>query len=325
MVLTSLGHRLNTATMQETGISACLVKPLRQSRLFDCLADVMSLSGRGTIEPMGHEAPASAAVSPLASAVKNVRVLLAEDNMVNQRLALKQLKKLGYHADAVANGCEVLKALEQIRYDIILMDCQMPEMDGYEVSRRIRESENQPGQPPEFSPYIIALTANVLHGDREKCLGAGMNDYLTKPLYLADLDAVLQRALLKVHPSPRPEPERNEGALDPVVIAGLRELREPNQPDPLKELAELFLRDARSRLQKMEVALERKDLPSLALAAHTLKGSASNLGARRLAALCVSLEKQAKTGELTEAADILLEAKSEFEAVEKTLLAEMQK
>jgi len=325
MMLTSIGHRLNTATMQEMGISACLVKPLRQSRLFDCLVDVMSVSGTGTIEPLASEGTCSPAVSPLAAAARNVRVLLAEDNMVNQRLALKQLKKLGYHADAVANGCEVLTALEQIRYDIILMDCQMPEMDGYEVTRRIREREKDSSQPLGFSPYIVALTANVLHGDREKCLEAGMNDYLTKPLYLADLDSVLQRALLKVHPVPRPEREPREGVLDPAVIAGLRDLREPNQPDPLKELAELFLRDARARLEKMGRALEEKDLPGLAAAAHTLKGSASNLGARHLASLCISLEKQAKTGELGEAANILLEVRGEFDAVAKTLLAEMQK
>jgi len=131
--------------------------------------------------------------------------------------------------------------------------------------------------------------------------------------------------LLKVHPVPRPELEPQEGVLDPAVIAGLRDLREPNQPDPLKELAELFLRDARARLEKMGRALEEKDLPGLAAAAHTLKGSASNLGARHLASLCISLEKQAKTGELGEAANILLEVRGEFDAVAKTLLAEMQK
>jgi len=325
MVLTSLGRRLNTVTMQATGISACLVKPLRQSRLFDCLVNVMSLSGTGTIEPMDGERPSLYELSPLAAAPKNVRVLLAEDNMVNQRLALKQLKKLGYNADAVANGSEVLKALEQIRYDIILMDCQMPEMDGYEVTRCIRLNAQASKQPPGLAPYIIALTANVLHGDRDKCMAAGMNDYLTKPLHLADLEGVLQRALLKVHPAPCQLSEPGLAVLDQAVIAGLRELREPNQPDPLKELAELFLRDAKSRLQKMDTAIAQKDPASLAAAAHTLKGSASNLGARQLAGICVNLEKLAKTGELGETATVLLELKGEFHAVEKTLLAEMRK
>jgi CheY-like chemotaxis protein len=252
-------------------------------------------------------------------------VLLAEDNTVNQRLALKQLKKLGYSADAVADGTEVLQAIERVRYDIILMDCQMPEIDGYEVTRAIRERERDPSRPLGFSPYIIALTANVLYGDREKCLAAGMNDYLTKPLHLSDLDAVLKRALSTLSPAMSAGDLESEGVLDSAVIGGLRDLREAGQPDPLKELIELFLRDARGRLQKMELAIEQKDPSSLSSAAHTLKGSASNLGARHLAALCLALERQAKAGELGETANILLEVKSEFQAVEQKLLVEMRK
>ena len=326
IVLSSLRQRVSTATMQQLGISACLVKPLRQSRLFDCLVDVMSLSGSGTAQPLDEAASAISTVSPLAIVARNARILVAEDNAVNQRLALKQLKKLGYHADAVADGYEVLKALDHIRYDIILMDCQMPEMDGYQVTRSIREKEKHPERPLGFSPYIIALTANVLHGDREKCMAAGMNDYLTKPLHLSDLDGVLQRALLKVHPVQRPDQTiPSEAALDRAVIGGLRELREANQPDPLKELIELFVRDAAMRLEKMQLALDERDGAGLASASHTLKGSASNLGARRLARFCVSLEKRAKTGDWAEAADILLDVRSEFQAVERELLLELRK
>jgi HPt (histidine-containing phosphotransfer) domain-containing protein len=206
------------------------------------------------------------------------------------------------------------------------MDCQMPEMDGYQVTRSIREKEKHSERPLGFSPYIIALTANVLHGDREKCMAAGMNDYLTKPLHLSDLDGVLQRALLKVHPVQRIDQEvPSEAALDRAVIGGLRELREANQPDPLKELIELFVRDAAMRLEKMQLALDERDGTGLASASHTLKGSASNLGARRLARFCVSLEKRAKTGDWTEAADILLDVRGEFQAVERELLLELRK
>jgi len=113
--------------------------------------------------------------------------------------------------------------------------------------------------------------------------------------------------------------------LDQAVIAGLRDLREANQPDPLKELIDLFLRDARARLQKMERAIAEKDSPTLAAAAHTLKGSASNLGARHLASLCVTLEKEGKNGGFEEAANILREVETEFQEVEKTLLVEMEK
>jgi PAS domain S-box-containing protein len=323
MILTSLGHRLSTAVMQDAGICACLVKPLRQSRFYDCLTEVMSVQGAGNFRPGTNETSLQVTASPFNAAAKGARVLLAEDNMVNQRLALRQLRKLGFNADAVANGAEVLQALQRIAYDIVLMDCQMPEIDGYAVTERIRASEKDPASPFKSTPYIIALTANALQEDRERGLAVGMNDYLTKPLHLSDLATVLQRALLTVRPS---GPDiAIESVLDPAIIAGLRELREPNQPDPLRELIELFLRDARPRIQKMETALSEQDLPTLASAAHTLKGSASNLGARNLASICSTLEKQAKSGEMTEAANILLELKGEFQQVEKTLLAEMQK
>ncbi|HUR44251.1 MAG TPA: response regulator, partial [Candidatus Saccharimonadales bacterium] len=321
LVMTPLGQRLDAAVMQSIGISACLAKPIRQSRLFDCMVEVMSGSGTSTVLPMdsGTDDPRSrpAPLSPVS-----VRILIAEDNMVNQRLALRQLKKLGYNAEAVGNGKEVLEALQRIPYDIILMDCQMPEMDGYEVTRRIRSSDASGTR--KAVPYVIALTANALQGDREKCFAAGMNDYLTKPLHLNELEGVLEKAMLMVPAGSRQEvPER--AVLDMAIIAGLRDLREPGQPDPLKELIELFLKDAKPRIEKMRQAKEQKDAATLASAAHTLKGSASNLGAKGLAALCSNLEKAGKANELTEAANILLDVTSEFQSVEKALIAEMQK
>ncbi len=321
LALTGLGKRLDPAAMQGGGISACLAKPLRQSRLFDCMVEVMSGSGGAVAQPVEPTRDLQGESRP-NSASSSVRILLAEDNTVNQRLALRQLKKLGYNAAAVANGREVLEALERIPYDIILMDCQMPELDGYEATQRIRQ--NDPEGTRRASPYIIALTANALQGDREKCIAAGMNDYLTKPLNLSDLEGVLERAMLMVPLASRQEVPR-EGVIDQAIIAGLRELREPGQPDPLKELIELFLRDARPRIGKMQAAFDEKDAAALASAAHTLKGSASNLGAKGLAAFCANLEKAGKAGDLTEAANILLDVKSEFQLVEKSLIAEMQK
>src|SRR5204862_7449643 len=147
-----------------------------------------------------------------------------------------------FYADAVANGKEVLQALRQVRYDIILMDCQMPEMDGYEVTRAIRSEHAAAG--PSY-PYIIALTASALHGDRERCLHSGMNDYLTKPLQISDLEASLQRALLRVQPARRQRSSRATAEiLDLNILAGLRDLGSAHQPDPLHELVDLFLKDS---------------------------------------------------------------------------------
>ena len=324
VMLTTLLNRLSTQTMKVTGISACLVKPIRQSRMLECLNDVMSASGAiaAAAPDTGGEIPAQ-----LPKDI-NVRILLAEDNVVNQRVALKQLKKLGFSADAVSNGNEVLSALQRVPYDIIIMDCQMPEMDGYEVTRRIRQSGSESYIHLRSAPYIIALTANAMRGDRERCLSIGMNDYLTKPLHLRDLESVLQRALLRIQPvsvlplsaeeAPLPE------VLDRAVIGGLKELREPGQPDPLSELLDLFFRDAEPRLKQMEAAVASGDMPKLAAAAHTLKGSASNLGARRLSALCASLEKQGKAGDATGARETFSEIGAAFAAVRELLLKELE-
>jgi PAS domain S-box-containing protein len=325
ILLTELGHQPEAAVLQAAGIAGCLAKPVRESRLRQRTIEVLRDGASG--EFLASEAESGLpSLSLPPSGAPPARILVAEDNVVNQRVALKQLKRLGYQADTVSNGAEVLEAFKRERYQIVLMDCQMPEIDGYEVTRRIREQEKAAQDPALPPTYIIALTAHALEDDRQKCVAAGMNDYLSKPLHLSELESVLQRAVLKVHAAvPSVLAPRGEDVLDRTVIDGLRGLREPGQPDPLKELAELFLRDARPRVQKLEAALAEPDLGKAAAAAHALKGSASNLGARRLAGLCARLEIQAKAGELSEAANILLNVKSEFHRVEATLVTEMQK
>ncbi|MBN2505681.1 MAG: response regulator [Verrucomicrobia bacterium] len=320
LVLTRLGQRPCAAMA-----ARCLFKPVRQSRLYDALVASTREPAPGPPCP-APDAQAHGDGAPVRAAPRNARVLVAEDNLVNQRLALKQLQKLGFTADAVANGIEVLDALQRAPYDIILMDCMMPEMDGYAVTERIRQGERVSSIHFKSSPYIIALTANALPGDRERCLAAGMNDYLTKPMRLFELEQVLDRALLRITPTPRDGTEAREAdVLDPAVMAGLKELREPGQPDPLTELADLFLHDAKPRLARMDEALAEKDEFKLTSAAHSLKGSASNLGARRLAAASDKLQKAAKAGEWQEAADILLTVRSEFQRVEEALFTELQK
>ncbi len=192
ILLASLGRPVTPDEQRAAGIDACLVKPAKQSRLFDCLIEVLSgnvsgAAGRGTSTP-------PMMVPPLAAA--RLRVLLAEDNPVNQKVALGQLRNLGWQADVAANGTEVMAALERIRYDVILMDCQMPEMDGYEATREIRrrETDATTARPWPSPLYIIAMTANAMEGDREKCLAVGMNDYVSKPARVPELQAALERA-----------------------------------------------------------------------------------------------------------------------------------
>jgi two-component system sensor histidine kinase/response regulator len=200
IALTSLWQASSAAELKEAGIEAYLVKPVRQSRLFDCLVNFVGKSADKHAFAISARPVAAPISGEPNSKIEHVRILLAEDNSINQRVALGQLRKLQFTANAVADGLEVLRSLEQISYSIILMDCQMPEMDGYEATRAIRKRERSLDQPcPWKSPvYIIAMTANALKDDRDKCLAAGMDDYLSKPVRISELQAALERWRLTV-------------------------------------------------------------------------------------------------------------------------------
>ena len=200
ILLTSIGQALSAADLKEAAIEAGLVKPVKQSRLFDCLVTAMGETVVQAVLAVSVERASAAICSEPNSRIEHTHILLAEDNSVNQMVGLAQLRNLGYEANAVANGLEVLGALEQISYEIIFMDCQMPELDGYEATRAIRKREQSLERPcPWKSPvYIIALTANAMQGDSEKCLAAGMNAYLSKPVRLPEIQAALERWKLAV-------------------------------------------------------------------------------------------------------------------------------
>ncbi|HEY0791329.1 MAG TPA: response regulator [Chthoniobacterales bacterium] len=193
--LTSFGQVLIPAELEGAGIQACLVKPVKQSRLFECLASTLGGVAAERALPKAAVPIAAAIAAYPAPPLSHTRILLAEDNGVNQRIALGQLRKLGYRADPVANGREVLQALELLPYDVILMDGQMPEMDGYEATQAVRQREQRREQigPKQVPVYIIAMTAHAMQGDREKCLASGMDDYLSKPVRTPDLKAALER------------------------------------------------------------------------------------------------------------------------------------
>jgi two-component system, sensor histidine kinase and response regulator len=196
VALTALGQPSGAEALKLAGIDTYLVKPVKQSRLFDCLVHHPSAemaAGNAALPSNPIVAPAQAArVDPRPG---NPRVLLAEDNHINQLIAVGLLRKLGYETDIVTNGLEALEAAKSIPYDIIFMDCQMPEMDGYDAARaiRVQEQHTDQGVARQFEVYIIAITANAMEGDREGCLAAGMDDYLSKPIRLQELQAVLER------------------------------------------------------------------------------------------------------------------------------------
>jgi CheY-like chemotaxis protein len=246
------------------------------------------------------------------------RVLVVEDSPVNLQLALMQLRSLGYAADSASNGREALTKLEGTRYDVILMDCQMPEMDGFEATWQIRNREEQGGaETGEVAPIqIIAMTADASEDSREKCLAAGMNDYIRKPVQLPELEVALDRASLG------PGAGQPDEVLDPLVLAGLRLLRQPGRPDPVLEIIALFMEDAPERLAAIEAAARANDMWSMSkivAAATNLRGSASNLGARQLAMLCGQMETAARQGALDEVGQLLGQAREELQRVRLAL------
>ena len=305
IMLTSLGYLPEERRWQEAGIAAYLIKPVKESRLFDTLVSVL----RGSAHIRRVPAGAGAVATPGRS---SVRVLVAEDNIVNQKVALRQLQKLGYPADAVANGLEVLQAIKQIPYDIVLMDCQMPELDGYEATRLIRSEEHK--QQKHRRLYIVAMTAHALAGDREECLRCGMDDYISKPVRMEELDDAIARGLKALENACHPEAE----ILDKGVLDGVRDLRAPGEPDPLAELIDLFLLDTPPRIARILDSFKAGDPAELERAAHSLKGSSSNLGAKCLADACTEIVNVTREGKLPEASSIA-RVLSEFERLKPVL------
>ena len=274
IILTSLGQPRDAAELKTAGIDAYLIKPVKQSRLFDCLVSVI---GQTRLEQCVRESeplPSSkdSAVPPAAPAPANIRILLAEDNHVNQTVALGQLRKLGYTADVVANGFEVLDATQQTRYDIVLLDCQMPEMDGYETARILRQRERLPSLPhPRPAPiHIIAMTANAMAGDREKCLAAGMDDYVSKPVRTAELQAVLEAWHPLAPPPSLPAPP-------PVDLDRLREMTDGDSQS-VRDLVDVYLDQADELIGSLHAAIQANSASDVVRWAHKLGGSSATCG-----------------------------------------------
>jgi PAS domain S-box-containing protein len=331
ILLTSLGLRGEAAQAKKVGFSAYLTKPVRQSRLYDAIATVMSLH-EGKDQTPEHEAPVVTRHSleepkeHTRERLARIHVLVAEDNAVNQKVAVRMLEKLGYRAAVAANGLEAVAALSHIPYAAVLMDVQMPEMDGYEATAEIRRREGSERHTP-----IIAMTANAMQGDREKALEAGMDDYVPKPVKAEELEAVLKRWISKRDEGKTTVSAAGGGSatgedpdqdpLDRSVLAGLRELQEEDEPDILKELTELFLSDVPQQLVLLKEAVEAGDASSVGRVAHTLKGSSSNMGATRMTTICSELEAVGASGDLSRAPELLEQLEKEFGRVRMALEA----
>ncbi|MEO6741455.1 MAG: response regulator, partial [Chthoniobacteraceae bacterium] len=286
VMLTPFGKPLSDADLTANGIAACRSKPIRQSTLFDCLANAHAASADGASVQDGRSD-----AEPVEA--RTERVLIADDNRINQRVALGHLRKLGYEADVVGNGLEVLEAIERTRYDVILMDCQMPEMDGYEATAEIRRRETK-----GHRTRIIAMTAHSMKGDREECLAAGMDDYVGKPVRREELRAALERC-------PRQAAEPINGQ----VIAELLEGGE----EEFEALVEFFFSDGPGLLADVQRAVADADGKAMARTAHTLKGACGNFGAEPLHEACARLEVAARAGTIAGSATLCAAIEREYQ------------
>jgi CheY-like chemotaxis protein len=227
---------------------------------------------------------------------------------VNQKVALRLLERLGYAADVASNGREALERLGEARYDVVLMDVQMPEMDGLEASRAICAR-----WPSGERPRIIAMTAEAMQGDRERCIAAGMDDYVVKPIRLDDL----ARALGQCARVAAPEPASDE-VVDPIVLA---QLREDLGNSVVRDVIGEFLKEAPSLLATLRDAVARQDVPAIRRAAHSFKGTSASLGAAHLSGQCEELERASRAGNITDAPAKVSEIEAAFSAAEKALTA----
>ncbi len=344
VMLTSLGHGEVKEVVEE--FAAFLTKPIKPSSLFDALVSILTGQPTRTRRRETDERPQFDAQMgqrwPL-------RILLAEDNATNQKLALRVLARMGYQADVAANGLEVLDALQRQVYDVVLMDVQMPDMDGLEATRALRLQ-----LPAARQPHVIAMTANAMQGDREMCIAAGMNDYVSKPIRINEL----VEALSKSQPLDGDQDERGPGTGDrrnpldwesgsgPVQRGAeemtLAALPPPAAPDMavldpaalenllsmlggefvyLEELIDSFLQDGPQLLAELGRYVEAGDSEGTRRIAHSLKSNGADFGATTFATLCKELEIQAKSGELAGAADLAARIVAEHGKLEAALRA----
>jgi len=324
VLMTSMAER-GGARSEQGGISALLTKPVRQSQLYDCLRTVMGSS----IPVTPHQVTqAPRLITPHSlKEVKDLRrpqVLLAEDNPTNRMAAVRMLETLGCQVDVAANGIEAINACRDVDYDIVLMDNQMPEMDGFMATSEIRKLELAHRRSPV---PIIALTANAMHGDREKCLQAGMNDYLSKPFKAAQLSQLLERWArpsssigVATPPGDAGTSVHDGSAIDSKVFDDLRDLPSGvGANDFVTTLIDLYLVESSSRLAALKEAAARRDWPLVRFVAHSLKGSSGTIGANGLADICGELEERARQTNVDGTPELVTALEDEFTRVRHAL------
>ena len=314
-------RQVDIRNARDAGIDACLAKPVRQSVLYECLVNAMAGQPQEPVTAPGVYEPANA--HSLPAGIRG-NILLVEDNLINQQVALGILQSQGYSVTIANNGREALDAHAQDDFDLILMDCHMPEMDGFEATRAIRRRERSPNG--KRMP-IIAVTANAMAQDREECLNAGMDDHLSKPFSMQTLQDMVDRWMPQVGSTPSAAaelaaraPAQAAEVLDRQVLDQLSKV-----PDLLPRVINLYLAESPKLMQKLKLAARTSDAPEIARSAHSLKSSSANVGARALSRYCEDVEASARRADTEAACKILAKVETEHGSVQTALTAQFER
>ena len=325
VLLTSMGVRTDEPHFAQAAFSSCLTKPIKPAQLHEVLVRVISGA-----KPVKKATPSK--LDPQMAVRMPLRVLLCDDNVVNQKVASRLLQQMGYRPEVAGHGGQALAALDKKPFDLIFMDVMMPEMDGLEATRAIRERQKDRANHPNYkSPIVIvAMTANAMQGDRDKCLAAGMDDYLSKPVRLEDFRAIIERwgttaAMIEhseVEKTPATPPEQPPSAAPPTVpdedapvdMERLKELTD-GDPNSICELVDLYLSQTATQMKQLGDAVQSGNADSVRRVAHSCAGASSTVGIRKMPPLLRELERQGAEGKLTTAAELFGELKTEFERV----------
>ena len=334
VLLTSMGIQTKTPDFTEAAFASCLTKPIKPVQLHESLVRVISGA-----KPARKQPNAPGKLDPKLASRLPLNVLLCDDNVVNQKVALRILQQMGYQADVAAHGKAALDALDQQSYDLIFMDVMMPEMDGLQATLLIRERQKQRAKHPNYKTpiIIVAMTANAMQGDRDKCLAAGMDDYIAKPVRPEDIRTIVERwgASARMNepgeppvsapapekpetPASQPQPEANP----PVDMDRLTDLTDGNREN-LVELVELYLKQTTGQIEQLRNAARLNLADDVRRVAHSCAGASATCGIIRLVPLLRELERQGFEGKLTNALDLCEQVAQEFETVRLYLAAQL--
>jgi CheY-like chemotaxis protein len=331
IVLAPVGRHCNSPEILNTAPAGCLTKPIKPAHLHDALLRIVSGAA-----PAAQKKPTIAKLDPKLAERLPLRVLLCDDNVINQKVATRLLQQMGYQPDLAGNGLEALTALERQSYDMIFMDVQMPEMDGLEATRVIRERRRDKSRFPHYKDHviIIAMTASAMPGDRDKCIAAGMDDYLAKPVRPEDMRGIVERwaSAAQTHAATSAQTETATEMIDsdldsqtpPVDMERLLDFSD-GSADNLRELISLYLKQTTEQLDQLSAAAAAGSASEVRRLAHSCAGASSTCGMLRIVPLLRELERQGEEKQLRNAVELCRQSRREFDCIREFLDAHLAK